>query len=955
MNGDESLRLVFSLLKGKKNRKLADMRSKRMTFGGNAMQKVSQALLKQNQETPLRLQEGGKYRAKVVDRIDDRKAVVNIQGSNQTVRFEGTFPKGNHITVEIAGRKDGVVTVREIESQPSPQETRSQDAVREALRQAKIERPSEGLLQAARQVERHMPVTKETIEHLQRFMSDERMPLDAKLHTVRAAAMKQVPITETNLRHIHESLHHHRMADTLNEARTKDAQVTDERVDRAIRQAVEQLKSNISQERGRLQTFRETIAFIRQGLERGMALEEGKARVQKEVLSHPELTAKEAKLLRKALKEADVLQDTGRRRLAQALEKLEIERIPVESSSVRGERGNLRETLQSIERALLQGTSFKDVKERIEREVLRHADLSGSQSTTLRKLLGEMTGTDSSARARLHQFLQQLIQETSSVGKRMEEQVTTLLQQAQKGKIDVASLLFQMGGSEKEASRIQALVKQALQLDQVAGERLMEALLKIERSSSYNIQVLLTTLQSAVQKEPNFSQVFTRIQEQLIPILQEQGQKEVVKQLPKIEALIHAGKELQAREQTFRLLEEITNITRSQNSVSATYAEDEQRFANIPFETKQLLETRITERLHKLAADFKTLQDQAVKQLQQIEQRIAQQQRPDARQLLESTIKQLDRAILRSDAMLFTDMKTEKQLLQASGQLAEAKKLLQQGQLQQAKQIVNQVRQMIEKVTFQPSEQKIKQFVLQEEQPIARHRSALTQTADRVVDYGRQITNEPSARLMFEFIRTLGLNRDSEVAQLLTHGTKGDGLHTSTQTVKDSLLQLLKDDAKTSPQANQTLSHLSGQQLLSKSEVGTNMQHLYFHVPLPFKEKLEDIEVYVQARENGEMLDWENCTLYFKLNTPKLGETGIVIQAKDRQLSITLKNDQEDFSAKMQPLVEKTVASISALGYQLHDIQYTTLTTETMNEENQEEETGALTPFYTEEGFDYKI
>src|SRR5699024_4725613 len=108
------------------NRKLADMRSKRMTFGGNAMQEVSQALLKQNQETPLRLQEGGKYRAKVVDRIDDRKAVVNIQGSNQTVRFEGTFPKGNHITVEIAGRKDGVVTVREIESQPSPQETRSQ-------------------------------------------------------------------------------------------------------------------------------------------------------------------------------------------------------------------------------------------------------------------------------------------------------------------------------------------------------------------------------------------------------------------------------------------------------------------------------------------------------------------------------------------------------------------------------------------------------------------------------------------------------------------------------------------------------------------------------------------------------------------------------------------------------------------------------------------------------------
>ncbi len=47
--------------------------------------------------------------------------------------------------------------------------------------------------------------------------------------------------------------------------------------------------------------------------------------------------------------------------------------------------------------------------------------------------------------------------------------------------------------------------------------------------------------------------------------------------------------------------------------------------------------------------------------------------------MLETTISKLDNAILKSDMMLFTDMKTEKQLMNASTQLAEAKKLLAKG------------------------------------------------------------------------------------------------------------------------------------------------------------------------------------------------------------------------------------------------------------------------------------
>ena len=84
---------------------------------------------------------------------------------------------------------------------------------------------------------------------------------------------------------------------------------------------------------------------------------------------------------------------------------------------------------------------------------------------------------------------------------------------------------------------------------------------------------------------------------------------------------------------------------------------------------------------------------------------------PQAKQVLEATITKLDHAILKSDMMLFTDMKTEKQLLQASSQLAEAKKLLAKGQHVEAGKIVHEMKNLIEKVVFQPSQQKIVHYV----------------------------------------------------------------------------------------------------------------------------------------------------------------------------------------------------------------------------------------------------
>ena len=60
--------------------------------------------------------------------------------------------------------------------------------------------------------------------------------------------------------------------------------------------------------------------------------------------------------------------------------------------------------------------------------------------------------------------------------------------------------------------------------------------------------------------------------------------------------------------------------------------------------------------------------------------------------MLETTISKLDNAILKSDMMLFTDMKTEKQFMKASTQLAEAKKLFAKGDHAEAGKIVKEVK-----------------------------------------------------------------------------------------------------------------------------------------------------------------------------------------------------------------------------------------------------------------------
>ncbi|MGY4690211.1 hypothetical protein [Salibacterium sp. K-3] len=582
------------------------------------------------------------------------------------------------------------------------------------------------------------------------------------------------------------------------------------------------------------------------------------------------------------------------------------------------EKAGIRETAAEIQQKLQQGGSLKEAVQAVKNRLLHHPDLSREAASSLEKAVKEAEFLSGTGKDRLLQALQQAL-----TGKRDQSvHPEQLFQQLQRVAVmpsgadnqALQQLLQQTGISGEEAERATKLTGQMVQLEESAKNRVMQSMNQLVESSA---------VKNTSAGPPSY---------------------------------------LQNMQETVPEENRARKTTPQQGAAGDAGAKQ----SSVPFETKPMLETTITNRMIKITEEFQQIQQNTVKQLEQTGKILEQnrQNAPQAKQVLEAAIHKLDRSILRSDFTLFTDMKTERAMMQASSRLAEAKQLLSSGKTQAAWKVVDEVRQSVESMELKASEQKVKQMITREE-TAARNRSvqtALQQTAEQA----RAAAQEPSPRQVFELIRSLGLNRESEIGRMLTTSGGQQQNHTGAGqlNVKEAMLQLLKHENEGTAlqqKSSQNLSNLTGQQLMSKTDHGNNMQQLLFNLPVPVKENMEDLQVYIQSRQEEGEMDWENCNLYFLIETPSLGETGIMMNASDRQLSITLKNDDPHFEETMKPLVEQTTESMKELGYNIQDIQYQPMSPSGDNqdppaaEEDIEEQTGSILPFDTMKGFDYKI
>ena len=602
------------------------------------------------------------------------------------------------------------------------------------------------------------------------------------------------------------------------------------------------------------------------------------------------------------------------------------------------------EQLKQVAEVRKQAESESTVKavESQVREVARTLPV-GQAEKVIRALnqatLFETVGRGAEARDQLVQTLRSIEQQLAPeyvkrahvIADRLQQQTMTLAEAVRQLQADTTLA--------KQPNMAQML-QQATHVLNKQREQLLTAVAttKNEQRATNDVRTMIAQAIKTMQKEPNVKDALNIVRAQLAqhmePLLQEA--------LARADELAENGREIAARQTVVQALQQI-ETTLSTNDASSPADAAYESLAALGLQSKDMIVQTVTKRMAEATKQFQQAKRDMTRNLDAIDHLITQYKqaaRPQVKQLLETTIKQLDQTILKSDAMLFADMMMEKKLLQASSQLAEAKKLLDKGQMAEAQKIVKQVKSTLEQMQFKPADVKVKHFVqAQSLKQQAPEQALLTQWNDIVQP-------EPSARHMLQTIRRLGFMHEADVANnLVFHGASEQ----REETVKGLLMQLAQANGETAKQVEQALTHMTGQQLLNKNDQGNAMQTLFFTIPLLLQKEVKDVKVYVNARNDGKRVDWENCSLYFLLETKKLGDVGVLLGANERTISVTFRNDREDFAERMRPLVETATKRLEEIGYRVGNVQFTTFA---KHEEKSNEPKRAT---WTEKGYDFTI
>ncbi|AGT33477.1 hypothetical protein M493_16315 [Geobacillus genomosp. 3] len=338
-------------------------------------------------------------------------------------------------------------------------------------------------------------------------------------------------------------------------------------------------------------------------------------------------------------------------------------------------------------------------------------------------------------------------------------------------------------------------------------------------------------------------------------------------------------------------------------------------------EARTLAVTVVTEKMAQLAHDFRLWQRDVVRGLDQLAHAASRRAAEQAKPLVESLIHSLDRALLHGDWLLFTDMKTETKLLEAGAKLAEAKRSLAEGKMDEAAKTAREVKALLETLRFQPSDQKVRRYFMESEGQRGNEPSEqLSRLFKQVAQAARD--DALSARGVFESLRRLGFFHEQETARAFLSGEKiqPDG------NVKAVLLSWVEEG--TAPaQAERLLMNLTGQQLLSKFTTDRHSQTVLYQWPLPLHGGTATVQVHVNARNDGGRLDWQNCRLYFLLDTSQ-GKVGISLQAVERQLSVAVETESEWLASALQSAAAAVKDHLEQIGYRVQRLTFRPMSTQ---------------------------
>lgn len=235
------------------------------------------------------------------------------------------------------------------------------------------------------------------------------------------------------------------------------------------------------------------------------------------------------------------------------------------------------------------------------------------------------------------------------------------------------------------------------------------------------------------------------------------------------------------------------------------------------------------------------------------------------------------------------------------------------------------VRKKLDQLLYQPSKEKVV-VSLKEEAKLA-----LSLEENALVP---ELKSSTGAKGVLDFMRALGLNHEVELMDQV-FSQKGSTFAQEEQkdNFKQILLKLADEDQESDQQLIKSIekgiSSLTGQQLLNKPEPQNDSQSMFFNLPLTTENGDTDLKLYVKARKNADKMDWENCSMYFLVDLKQYGETGIRINANQRQLSVSISNASSDIMDVVEPLAKEILSELKEVGYNPGEIKFVPFTPET--------------------------
>lgn len=373
----------------------------------------------------------------------------------------------------------------------------------------------------------------------------------------------------------------------------------------------------------------------------------------------------------------------------------------------------------------------------------------------------------------------------------------------------------------------------------------------------------------------------------------------------------------------------------------------------------------VTVKMQDVALSFKTEQSAM---LQRMEEALSEDKPLTAdqvKELLGTVINKLDDILMKSDVPLYTSMTMEKQLLKMSSNLQEARSLLSKGDMAATKAIIKSVHQSLENAVFKPSERKVQGFALKQGEALIQEKETLNEKQLLQLQTFKQ--EGVSARNTLELFRSLGLNHDYEVSEKLSQLKTFDKKIKVDSNLKEVLLKLEQDEKqeehKSVESLEKSLNNLNGQQLLNKQGQKNSQQTMFFNIPLVNAQEVKNMKLYVNSRDANNQLDWENCSLYFVVDLKQYGPTGIKVDIQDRGVSITVKNDDENLKAVIEPLIDNLGNMLEEVGLKEKKVNFLPLDDHKkfgrnmLKEQPIEEEASQKVSTYSnsQKGFDFKI